>query len=125
MHVHGASLAAAAESAGLELRAPEAFVRNGAVPGIGRSNEVIGAAFRLDKGQLSEVIKVAEGGYQGAYLLRQLDKTPADEALFAEQRGEIAAQLQAQRQQEAVQNWFAHMYETAEIEDNRHRFFTF
>lgn len=121
----GASLAAAAESAGLELRAPEAFARNGAVPGIGRSNEVIGAAFRLDKGQLSEVIKVAEGGYQGAYLLRQLDKTPADEALFAEQRGEIAAQLQAQRQQEAVQNWFAHMYETAEIEDNRHRFFTF
>ena len=121
----GASLAAAAESAGLELRAPEAFVRNGAVPGIGRSNEVIGAAFRLDKGQLSEVIKVAEGGYQGAYLLRQLDKTPADEGLFAEQRGEIAAQLQAQRQQEAVQNWFAHMYETAEIEDNRHRFFTF
>ena len=71
------------------------------------------------------MIKVAEGGYQGAYLLRQLDKTPADEALFAEQRGEIAAQLQAQRQQEAVQNWFAHMYETAEIEDNRHRFFTF
>ena len=121
----GASLAAAAESAGLELRAPEAFARNGAVPGIGRSNEVIGAAFRLDKGQLSEVVKVAEGGYQGAYLLRQLDKTPADEALFAEQRGEIAAQLQAQRQQEAVQNWFAHMYETAEIEDNRHRFFTF
>ena len=58
-------------------------------------------------------------------MLRQLDKTPADEALFAEQRGEIAAQLQAQRQQEAVQNWFAHMYETAEIEDNRHRFFTF
>lgn len=121
----GATLAQAAQNADLELRAPEAFARTGAVPGIGRNNQVIGAAFRLGKDQLSEVIKVAEGGYQGAYLLRQLEKTPVDEEQFAEQREEIAAQLQAQRQQEAVQNWFAHMYETAEIEDNRHRFFTF
>ena len=49
----------------------------------------------------------------------------AGEALFEEQREEFTTQLQAQRQQEAVQNWFAHIYETAQIEDNRHRFFTF
>jgi hypothetical protein len=50
---------------------------------------------------------------------------PVDEEQFAAQREQVVAQLQAQRGQEAVQNWFAHLYETAEIEDNRHRFFTF
>ena len=71
------------------------------------------------------MVAVAEGGYQGAYLMRLLEKTPEDEGKFAEERVQIAAQLQAERQQLAVQNWYAHIYETAEIEDNRHRFFTF
>ncbi len=121
----GTSLQQAAQNAGLERRTPDAFARTGAVPGLGRNNAVIATAFRLDKDQLSEVIKISEGGYQGAYLLRSLEKMPVDETLFDEQREQIAAQLQAERQQEAVQNWFAHIYETAQIEDNRHRFFTF
>ena len=121
----GTSLQQAAQNAGLERRTPDAFARAGAVPGLGRNNAVIATAFRLDKDQLSEVIKISEGGYQGAYLLRSLEKMPVDETLFDEQREQIAAQLQAERQQEAVQNWFAHIYETAQIEDNRHRFFTF
>ena len=121
----GNSLQQAAQNAGLERRTPDAFARTGAVPGLGRNNAVIATAFRLDKDQLSEVIKISEGGYQGAYLLRSLEKMPVDETLFDDQREQIAAQLQAERQQEAVQNWFAHIYETAQIEDNRHRFFTF
>ena len=121
----GATLAQAAQNAGLELHTPEAFVRTESVAGLGRGNAVIGAAFRLEEGQLSEVIEVAEGGKRGAYLLRLLEKTPVDEEQFAAQREQVVAQLQAQREQEAVQNWFAHLYETAEIEDNRHRFFTF
>ena len=121
----GATLAVAAQNAGLERRAPEPFARTESVVGLGRGNSVVGAAFRLEEGQLSEVIEVAEGSQRGAYLLRLLEKTPIDEEQFAEQRGQVVAQLQAQRTQEAVQNWFAHLYETAEIEDNRHRFFTF
>jgi peptidyl-prolyl cis-trans isomerase D len=123
--VGGASLQQVAEKAELELRTPEAFARTGAVPGIGRNNKVIGAAFRLEPDQLSEVVTLAEGGYQGAYLLRVVEKTPVDEEKFDEEREHLQAQLQAQRQQEAVQNWFANMYEMAQIEDNRHRFFTF
>ena len=121
----GATLAQAAQNAGLELYAPEAFARTESVAGLGRGNAVIGAAFRLEEGQLSEVIEVAEGGKRGAYLLRLLEKTPVAEEQFAAQREQVVAQLQAQYAQEAVQNWFAHLYETAEIEDNRHRFFTF
>ena len=121
----GIALAQAAKAAQLELRSPEAFARTESVSGIGRNNKVIAAAFDLGENQLSEVIAVTESGYQGAYLMRLLEKTPEDEEKFAEEREQIAAQLQAERQQLAVQNWYAHIYETAEIEDNRHRFFTF
>ena len=121
----GATLAQAAQNAGVEFHTPEAFARSESVEGLGRANAVIGAAFRLEKGRLSEVIEVAEGSKRGAYLLKLLEKTPVDEEQFAAQREQVVAQLQAQREQEAVQNWFAHLYDTAEIEDNRHRFFTF
>ena len=121
----GATLAQAAQNAGLELHSPEAFTRTEPVEGLGQANAVIGAAFRLEEGQFSEVIEVTEGGKRGAYLLKLLEKTPVDEEQFAAQREQVVAQLQDQREQEAVQNWFAHLYETAEIEDNRHRFFTF
>ncbi len=121
----GVTLAQAAQNAGVEFHAPEAFMRAEFVEGLGRANAVIGAAFRLAEGQLSAVIEVAEGRQRGAYLLKLLEKTPVDEEQFAAQREQIVAQLQAQREQEAVQNWLAHLYETAEIEDNRHRFFTF
>ena len=121
----GATLAQAAQNVGVEFHTPEAFARTESVEGLGRANAVIGAAFRLEEGRLSEVIEVAEGSNRGAYLLKLLEKTPVDEEQFAAQREQVVAQLQAQRGQEAVQNWFAHLYETAEIEDNRHRFFTF
>ncbi len=121
----GVSLAQAAQNAGVEFHAPEAFARTESVEGLGRASAVIGAAFRLVEDQLSEVIEVAEGSKRGAYLLKLLEKTPVDAEQFAAQREQVVAQLQAQREQEAVQNWFAHLYETAEIEDNRHRFFTF
>ena len=121
----GATLAQAAQNAGVEFHAPEAFARTESVEGLGRANAVIGAAFRLEEGRLSEIIEVAEGSKRGAYLLKLLEKTPVDEEQFAAQREQVVAQLQAQREQEAVQNWFAHLYDTAEIEDNRHRFFTF
>ena len=121
----GATLAQAAQNVGVEFHTPEAFSRTESVEGLGRANAVIGAAFRLEKGRLSEVIEVAEGSKRGAYLLKLLEKTPVDEEQFAAQREQVVAQLQAQREQAAVQNWFAHLYDTAEIEDNRHRFFTF
>ena len=121
----GATLAQAAQNVGVEFHTPEAFARTESVEGLGRANAVVGAAFRLEEGRLSEVIEVAEGSKRGAYLLKLLEKTPVDEEQFAAQREQVVAQLQAQREQEAVQNWFAHLYDTAEIEDNRHRFFTF
>ncbi|MEE3233601.1 MAG: peptidylprolyl isomerase [Candidatus Latescibacterota bacterium] len=117
----GSSFEEAAIDAGLEIRRPQPFSRNSSVPGLGRGSGVIGASFLLDEGDLSEVITQQDG----AYLIHSLEKTSFDENEFSEQKDEFAQQLLVERQQEVVENWFAQLYDSAKIEDNRHQFFTF
>ena len=64
----GGTLAQAAQNAGVEFRAPAAFARTELVEGLGRVNAVIGAAFRLAEGQLSEIIEVSTGSKRGGVL---------------------------------------------------------
>lgn len=118
----GGSLTQAAIALGLEARAAEPFSRTDQVPGIGKNNAFGRAAFRLDPGQLSEVVILP----RGAYLLRLIEKIPADESRFQAESARLAEQLLRQRQTEALQLWFDQLYESAQIEDNRHLFgFTF
>ena len=119
----GSRLAEAAEGAGLELKRPEPFGRDESVPGIGRGNAFVGAAFGLESGQLSEVVVMPP---RGAYLISLVEKIPVDEEKFAAEREQAGVELLRRRQEEMVQNWFAHVFQTAEIEDYRHQFgFTF
>ena len=62
---------------------------------------------------------------RGAYLLRLVEKTAVDEEAFQQGRLNIEQQLLQQRQAEALQTFLVKMYETAQIEDNRHLFYTF
>ena len=118
----GASLAQVGEEADLQLQTPEPFSRTDALPGIGRRNAFIGAAFRLEPGELSEVVTLP---LRGSYLIRLLDKIPIDEEKFQEERDQVMQELLRQRRNEAVQTWFAQLYKSAEIEDNRHYFYAF
>jgi peptidyl-prolyl cis-trans isomerase D len=117
----GVDLQEAAKAANLEVRRLEPFSRADYVPGIGRKNAFVGTAFRLAKGELSDIVTSG----QGAYLLRLVDKTAVDEAKFTEEQAQTESELLVQRQNEALQVWFTQLYETAQIEDNRHHFFTF
>ena len=117
----GRSLDQAAAEENLEVRRPEPFARNESVPNIGRRNAFVGAAFHLEPGELSEVVTLP----RGAYLIRALDKLGVDEDQFQDQREQLAQQLLIERQNEALQTWFAQIYDSADIRDNRHHFFTF
>lgn len=118
----GANLTQAATALGLEAHTTEPFARADQVPGVGRSNAFVRAAFRLQPGELSEVVTLP----RGAYLLRLVEKLPADESKFQATSKQLADQLLRQRQNEAVQIWFDRLYANAQIEDNRHHFgFTF
>lgn len=120
--LNGVELEKAAEEAELELRKPEPFARSESVSGVGSRNAFIGAAFRLQPGELSEVIELPP---RGAYLIGLIGKVPVDEEKFEAESAQAAQQLLRERQEEALQNWFAYVFETAEIVDNRHYFHSF
>ena len=119
--VAGAKFAAAANDAGLEVRTGGPFSRADFVPGAGRGSRFIGAAFELSVGQISDVVVQNNG----AYLLRLTERPSIDEAAFAEARVEVEAELLQARRTEALQTWFAQIFESADIEDHRHLFYSF
>jgi peptidyl-prolyl cis-trans isomerase D len=115
-------LSQGAAALGLEVVTTEPFARADQVPGVGRNNAFTRAAFRLQPGELSEVVTLP----RGAYLIRLIEKIPADESRFQATAAQLAEQVLRQRQNEALQIWFDRLYANAQIEDNRHHFgFTF
>ena len=114
----GTELHAAASGAGMEVTVTEPFSRADYVPEVGRGNRFVGEAFRLQRGDLSEVITTN----LGAYMMRLADKEEVDESLFLAERQSVELELLQQRQAEALQVWLVNMYETADIVDNRHLF---
>jgi parvulin-like peptidyl-prolyl isomerase len=119
--VGGQDFAAAASDAGLEVRTGGPFSRVDFVPGAGRGSRFIGAAFELSVGQVSDVVVQNNG----AYLLRLTQREPIDEAAFAEDRTTVEDQLLQVRRSEGLQIWFAQMFESADIQDHRHLFYSF
>jgi peptidyl-prolyl cis-trans isomerase D len=115
----GGDFAAAALAAGLEVRQSGPFGRTDFVPGVGRAGKFTAAAFALQPGDVSDI--VTQGN--GAYLLHQTERTAADDSLFEQQRPAIEAQLLETRQREALNSWYAQLYERGDIQDYRHNFF--
>jgi len=117
----GEKLASVAAAAGLEVRSAGPFSRVDFVPGAGRGSRFIGAAFELSVGDVSDVVVQNNG----AYLIQLTQRTPIDEAAFAADHATIAEQLLQTRSSEALQTWFAQIFEGAEIHDHRHMFYSF
>lgn len=113
----GKSLEDAAAFFKLDVRTPEPFARMGFVLGVGSRNAFVGAAFRLDEGQVSDIVTTD----LGAYILRVDEKLPADELESAKE--DLTQQLLSQKRQEVIEAWFAALREDAEIVDNRHFFY--
>ncbi len=122
LRAQAGNLSPAATALGLEAHTTEPFSRADQVPGVGRNNAFTRAAFRLQPGEVSEVVTMP----RGAYLIRLVEKIPADESRFQATAKQLAEQVLRQRQNEALQIWFDRLYANAQIEDNRHHFgFTF
>jgi peptidyl-prolyl cis-trans isomerase D len=113
--VGGQTLEQAAQAEGLEVVRSDAFSRGSAVPGIGRLNEAVGAAFGLPVGAVSAPIKTESG----VYVLRVDRRVNADRAAWEAQkeaqRNEVLEQLRQQR----VRQFLANLRKAADIEDRR------
>jgi peptidyl-prolyl cis-trans isomerase D len=111
----GAALANVAAEVGLEVRVAGPFAREDFVPGIGRYNAVVGAAFGLPVGQVSDVVSTATN----QYVLEVLQRTEPDSAAWREQLPQQRQQAEALMQQQRLQEWIEALRANARIVDRR------
>jgi peptidyl-prolyl cis-trans isomerase D len=98
-----------------DLGHSQPFTRVGEVPGVGRANEVIGAAFTLPLGAISQPIKTDEG----VFVIRVDRRILADRKTFDAQKTMLRQQRQQAMQQARIRSFAANLRETAKITDNR------
>jgi peptidyl-prolyl cis-trans isomerase D len=112
---NGEPLPNAAADAGLQVRAAGPFARNDFVPGLGRYNAAIGAAFGLQPGEVSDVVSTPTN----SFIVELIELNPADSLVWIEQKAQQRAQLQQTLQQERLQAWLQGLREDARINDRR------
>jgi len=109
------SLEATAQKHGLTVVRPRPFNRVSFVDGVGQLNEVIGAAFGLPVGAVSDAIAIPGG----VYVIRVEQRTLASRAAWEATKEQQKAQLLQSMRQQRVQLFIANLRETAKIEDRR------
>ena len=109
------TLEAAAQQRNLKVTTSEAFTRGGFVPGIGRLNEAIGAAFSLPIGAVSNPIKTRDG----VVVLRVDRRADADHAAWETQKVVQRTQLMQGMRQQRIQAFLQQLRADAKVDDRR------
>ena len=115
----GEALVNIAADMGLEVRTAGPFSREDFVPGVGRYNAVVGAAFGLEVGLTSDVISTT-GNH---YIVDVLATTEADSTAWLGQLSQHRQQMASLIQQQRLQEWLEALRNSARIVDNRDEVF--
>lgn len=111
----GEALGNVAADMGLELRTAGPFTRNDFVPGLGRQNAAIGAAFGIGPGDVSDAVSTPAN----TFIVEVLTRTDADSTVWL---GQLQAQRDAavlSRQQVRLTEWIDALRDAARIVDRR------
>lgn len=111
----GATLEEAARRAGVEVEKTNMFTRTTAVPGLGRTNRAIGAAFGLPVGAVSEPIVTDNA----VYVMRVDRRVQADRAAWEQQKEVQRAGTVQQLREQRVQQFMRNLRQNANVEDYR------
>ena len=111
----GATLEDAARQAGVEVLTTAMFTRTTAVPGMGRTNRAIGAAFGLPVGAVSEPIVTDDG----VFVIRVDRRTQADRAAWEAQKQVQRAGTVQQLREQRVQQFMRNLRQNATVRDYR------
>ena len=109
------TLESAAQSKGMAVSRSGPFSRVSDVPGLGRFNEALGAAFTLPIGAVSAPIRTQDN----VVVLRVDQRKLADRAGFEAQRDQQRASIMDLLRRKRVQDFVANLRAAAKIDDNR------
>lgn len=109
------NLNALAAAQGLDAQEAGPFSRVEFVPGLGRANAVIGAAFGLKEGEVTGPVE-ANGRL---FILKLLGRQPADREAFEAQKEQQRATIQANMEEARVRQFMAELREKADVVDRR------
>lgn len=111
----GEALPNVAADQGLEVRSAGPFTRMDFVPGIGRQNAAIGAAFALRPGEISDAVATPAN----VFVLELLSRTPADSTAWLDQKEEQRRSAVNALQNQRLEEWITALRAAANIVDRR------
>jgi peptidyl-prolyl cis-trans isomerase D len=114
-YAKGQTFDQAAKAAGLTVSQSPTFSRVTPVPDIGQANEVIGAAFGLPTGSVSEPVK----SNSAVYVIKVDRRLDADRAAWQKQKDQQRTQLLQRLRQQRVQEYMADLRQSAKVDDHR------
>ena len=109
------TMEAAAQQQNLKVTTSDAFTRGAFVPGLGRLNEAVGAAFSLPIGSVSNPIRTEDG----VFVVRVDRRVDADRAAWETQKDAQRKSLMAGLRQQRVQAFLLQLRNDAKIDDRR------
>lgn len=110
-----ASLDQLAAELGTEVQTSEPFTRNDFVPGLGRHNAAIGAAFGLEQGERSGLLTTATD----AFVIEIVERVEADSVSWAGQKEAQRVFVSQQMAQRRLTEWLEGLRANANIVDQR------
>jgi len=111
----GMDMQAIAEQQGLEVRNAGPFTRVDFVPGIGRTNAVIGAAFGLQPDRYSNLTEANER----LFVLQLVEKTEASREEFEQNKEQLRAALTSNLEEIRIRQYLRELRESADVQDLR------
>jgi peptidylprolyl isomerase/peptidyl-prolyl cis-trans isomerase D len=109
------TLAGIADALGGEVDTTIEFSREAFVPGVGRRNAFVATAFALGPDERSGLVE----SDRGFYVLKVVERIPADETQLAEQTPRLREQILREKRQLMIQGWLEELMTEAEIVDFR------
>lgn len=109
------SLEDAAAQAGMGVEQSITFNRLSMVPGLGRANPAIGAAFGLPVGKVSQPVRTQEG----VFVIRVNSRTEASRETFDAEKDLLRQQAGPALQRAHIQSFLTNLRESAKIKDER------
>jgi peptidyl-prolyl cis-trans isomerase D len=114
--VSGRTLEQAAQENAVTVEKTGTFTRVSLVPGLGRLNEAVGAAFGLPVGATSTPVKTEDG----VFVIRVDARVNADRAAWEVQKDQQRQQLLLRLRRQRIQDFVTALRKEADVDDRRH-----